>query len=116
MSYCMQETYEVHPAAGSNCYMQSTDYCTYIEDSQGYSSCDAQVLHNNNIYMEQAWAVNQPYTCSYPGNVFKSEYSDMDMALNQYNQPEYFTEEKSTFSQVQSPSYSQKKGRGNLFK
>ncbi|KAF4799324.1 Thyroid hormone receptor beta [Turdus rufiventris] len=59
--------------------------------------------------MEQAWAVNQPYTCSYPGNVFKSEYSDMDMALNQYNQPEFFTEEKPTFSQVQSPSYSQKK-------
>uniref|UniRef100_K7FM28 Thyroid hormone receptor beta n=1 Tax=Pelodiscus sinensis TaxID=13735 RepID=K7FM28_PELSI len=110
MSYCMQEIYEVHPAAGSNCYMQSADYCTYIEDSQSYSSCDAQVLHNNNIYMEQAWAVNQPYTCSYPGNVFKSEYSDMDMALNQYNQPEYFTEEKPTFSQVQSPSYSQKKG------
>ncbi|NXE48239.1 THB protein, partial [Dromaius novaehollandiae] len=110
MNYCMQEIYEVHPAAGSNCYMQSTDYCTYIEDNQGYSSCDAQVLHSNNIYMEQAWAVNQPYTCSYPGNVFKSEYSDMDMALNQYNQPEYFTEEKSTFSQVQSPSYSQKKG------
>ncbi|XP_027736775.1 thyroid hormone receptor beta isoform X2 [Empidonax traillii] len=110
MNYCMQEIYEVHPAAGSNCYMQSTDYCTYIEDNQGYSSCDAQVLHSNNIYMEQAWAVNQPYTCSYPGNVFKSEYSDMDMALNQYNQPEYFTEEKPTFSQVQSPSYSQKKG------
>ncbi|POI28423.1 hypothetical protein CIB84_007827 [Bambusicola thoracicus] len=80
------------------------------KDNQGYSSCDAQVLHSNNIYMEQAWAVNQPYTCSYPGNVFKSEYSDMDMALNQYNQPEYFTEEKPTFSQVQSPSYSQKKG------
>ncbi|XP_017682932.1 PREDICTED: thyroid hormone receptor beta isoform X2 [Lepidothrix coronata] len=110
MNYCMQEIYEVHPAASSNCYMQSTDYCTYIEDNQGYSSCDAQVLHSNNIYMEQAWAVNQPYTCSYPGNVFKSEYSDMDMALNQYNQPEYFTEEKPTFSQVQSPSYSQKKG------
>ncbi|NWI82947.1 THB protein, partial [Dryoscopus gambensis] len=110
MNYCMQEIYEVHPAAGSNCYMQSTDYCTYIEDNQGYSSCDAQVLHSNNIYMEQAWAVNQPYTCSYPGNVFKSEYSDMDMALNQYNQPEFFTEEKPTFSQVQSPSYSQKKG------
>ncbi|NXS21774.1 THB protein, partial [Mystacornis crossleyi] len=110
MNYCMQEIYEVHPAASSNCYMQSTDYCTYIEDNQGYSSCDAQVLHSNNIYMEQAWAVNQPYTCSYPGNVFKSEYSDMDMALNQYNQPEFFTEEKPTFSQVQSPSYSQKKG------
>lgn len=116
MNYCMQEIYEVHPAAGSNCYMQSTDYCTYIEDNQGYSSCDAQVLHSNNIYMEQAWAVNQPYTCSYPGNVFKSEYSDMDMALNQYNQPEFFTEEKPTFSQVQSPSCSQKKGRGILFK
>lgn len=116
MSYCMQEIYEVHPAAGSNCSMQSADYCTYIEDSQGYSSCDAQVLHNNSISMEQAWAVNQPYTCSYPGNVFKSEYSGMDMALNPYNQLEYFTEEKATFSQVQSPSYSQKKGRGNLFK
>ncbi|EMP27620.1 Thyroid hormone receptor beta [Chelonia mydas] len=90
--------------------MQSADYCTYIEDSQGYSSCDAQVLHNNSISMEQAWAVNQPYTCSYPGNVFKSEYSGMDMALNPYNQLEYFTEEKATFSQVQSPSYSQKKG------
>ncbi|ETE61180.1 hypothetical protein L345_13071, partial [Ophiophagus hannah] len=109
MNYCVQEIYEAHSAANSNCYMQPSEYCTYIEDSQSYGSCDAQVLHNNNIYMEQAWAVNQPYTCSYPGNVFKSEYSDMDMALHQYNQTEYFTEEKPTFSQVQSPAFSQKK-------
>uniref|UniRef100_A0A5F7ZE22 Thyroid hormone receptor beta n=1 Tax=Macaca mulatta TaxID=9544 RepID=A0A5F7ZE22_MACMU len=110
MNYCMQEIYEVHPAAGSNCYMQSTDYYAYFEDSPGYSGCDAQAVPSNNIYMEQAWAVNQPYTCSYPGNMFKSKDSDLDMALNQYSQPEYFTEEKPTFSQVQSPSYSQKKG------
>ncbi|KAG8139191.1 putative Thyroid hormone receptor beta protein [Naja naja] len=110
MNYCVQEIYEAHSAANSNCYMQPSEYCTYIEDSQSYGSCDAQVLHNNNIYMEQAWAVNQPYTCSYPGNIFKSEYSDMDMALHQYNQTEYFTEEKPTFSQVQSPAFSQKKG------
>lgn len=114
MNYCMQEIYEAHSAANNNCYMQPSDYCTYIEDSQSYSSCDAQVLHNSNIYMEQAWTVNQPYTCSYPGNVFKSEYSDMDMALHQYNQTEYFTEEKPTFSQVQSPAFSQKKGRGKF--
>nr|XP_023476617.1 thyroid hormone receptor beta isoform X5 [Equus caballus] len=110
MNYCMQELYEVHPAAGSNCYMQATDYYAYFEDSPGYSGCNAQAVPSNNIYMEQAWAVNQPYTCSYPGNMLKSKDSDLDMALNQYSQPEYFTEEKPTFSQVQSPSYSQKKG------
>lgn len=83
MNYCMQEIYEVHPAAGSNCYMQSTDYYAYFEDSPGYSGCDAQAVPSNNIYMEQAWAVNQPYTCSYPGNMFKSKDSDLDMALSQ---------------------------------
>ncbi|XP_075443068.1 thyroid hormone receptor beta isoform X2 [Ascaphus truei] len=108
MSYCMQEMYDVHQTAGNNCYMQPPDYCTYIDDSQSYSTPEAQVLHTNNIYMEQAWAANQPYTCSYPGNMFKSEYSDMDLALNQYSQPEYFTEEKATY--LQSPMYSQKKG------
>lgn len=109
----MQETYEVYPAVSSNCYTQSSDCCTSVQGNHGYSSFDdAQVLHNNNIYMEQAWAVNQPYTCSYPGNVFKNECSDMDMALHPYSQPEYFTEEKPTFSQ--SLSYSQKKGRGNF--
>ncbi|MEE6466085.1 hypothetical protein FKM82_006829 [Ascaphus truei] len=107
MSYCMQEMYDVHQTAGNNCYMQPPDYCTYIDDSQSYSTPEAQVLHTNNIYMEQAWAANQPYTCSYPGNMFKSEYSDMDLALNQYSQPEYFTEEKATY--LQSPMYSQKK-------
>nr|XP_014349532.1 PREDICTED: thyroid hormone receptor beta [Latimeria chalumnae] len=110
MNYCMQEMYDVHPAIGSNCYVQPTDYCRYTEDSQGYSSCDAQVLHNNNVYMEQVWTANQPYNCSYPGNMFKSENCNMDMALNHYGQPDYFSEEQSTFSQVHSPSYSQKKG------
>lgn len=110
----MQEIYEVHPAAGSNCYMQSTGYYTYFEDSPGSSGCDVQAVPSNSIYMEQAWAVNQPYTSSYPGNMFKSKDSDLDMALNQYNQPEYFTEEKPTFSQVQSPSYSPKKGRDHF--
>lgn len=111
MNFCVQELYEVHPAAGSNCYMQATDYYTYFEDSPGYSGGNAQAVPSNNIYMEQAWAVNQPYTCSYPGNVLKSKDSDLDMALNQYSQPDYFTEEKPTFSQAQSPAYSQKKGR-----
>ncbi|EPY87230.1 Thyroid hormone receptor beta-2 isoform 1-like protein [Camelus ferus] len=110
MNYCLQELYEVHPAAGSNCYMQATDYYAYFEDSPGYSGCTAQAVPSNNIYMEQAWAVNQPYTCSYPGNLLKSKDSDLDMALNQYSQPEYFPEEKPTFSQGQSPSSSQKKG------
>ncbi|KAM4706376.1 thyroid hormone receptor beta [Rhinophrynus dorsalis] len=110
MNYCMQEMYDVHQSASNNCCMQPSDYCTYIEDSQSYCSSEAQVLHNNNIYMEQAWAVNQPYTCSYPGNMFKSEYSEMDMALNQYSQSDYFPEEKTTFSQSHSPMYAQKKG------
>ncbi|KAM8966530.1 thyroid hormone receptor beta [Pelodytes ibericus] len=110
MNYCMPEIYDVHQAVSTNCCMQPPDYCTYIEDSQSYSTSEAQVLHNNSIYMEQAWAVNQPYTCSYPGNMFKSEYSEMDMALNQFSQTDYFPEEKTTFSQGQSPMYSQKKG------
>ncbi|XP_008047859.1 thyroid hormone receptor beta isoform X1 [Carlito syrichta] len=110
MNYCMQEIYEVHPAASSNCYMQSTDHYAYFEDSPGYGGCDGQAVPSNNIYMEQAWAVNQPYTCSYPGNMFKSKESDLDMALNQYSQPEYFAEEKPTFPPGQSPSHSQKKG------
>jgi thyroid hormone receptor beta len=110
----MQEMYEVHLAASSNCYMQATDCYTDLEDSPGYSGGDAQTVPNNNIYMEQAWAVNQPFTCSYPGNMFKSKDSDLDMALNQYSHPEHFPEEKPTLPQVQSPSYSQKKGRDHF--
>lgn len=72
----MQELYEVHPAAGSNCYMQATDYYAYFEDSPGYSGCNAQAVPSNNIYMEQAWAVNQPYTCSYPGNMLDGLTAD----------------------------------------
>lgn len=111
MNYCIQEMYEMPQCASNTFCMQPSEYCTYIEDSENYSSCEAYVLHNNNIYMDQAWAVNQAYTSSYPGNMFKSEYSEMDMALNSYNQPEYFSEEKATFSQGQSPMFSQKKGR-----
>lgn len=111
MNYCIQEMYDMpQPAVNTYC-MQPAEYCTYIEDSQNYSSCEAHVLHSNNIYMDQAWAVNQAYTSSYPGNMFKSEYSEMDMALNSYNQPGYFSEEKATFAQGQSPMFSQKKGR-----
>ncbi|XP_069586093.1 thyroid hormone receptor beta isoform X1 [Ranitomeya imitator] len=110
MNYCLQEMYEMPQCASNTFCMQPPEYCTYIEDSETYSSCEAYVLHNNNIYMDQAWAVNQAYTSSYPGNMFKSEYSEMDMALNSYNQPEYFSEEKATFSQGQSPMFSQKKG------
>ncbi|KAG8572959.1 hypothetical protein GDO81_012228 [Engystomops pustulosus] len=110
MNYCIQEMYEMPQCASNTFCMQPSEYCTYLEDSENYSSCEAYVLHNNNIYMDQAWAVNQAYTSSYPGNMFKSEYSEMDMALNSYNQPEYFSEEKATFSQGQSPMFSQKKG------
>lgn len=114
MNYCMQEIYEVHPAAGSNRSMQPSGSYACLEDSPGSSGCGAQAVPSHNIYMEQAWALNQPYTCSYPGNMFKSKDSDLDMALNQYSHPDYFTEEKPTFSQGQSPSYSQKKGRDHV--
>lgn len=109
----MPEAHEVCPAASSNCYMQVTDYLTYLEDSPAYSGRDVQAVPGNSIYMEQAWAVNQPYTCSYPGNLFKSKDSDLDMALSQYSQPAYLPEEK-PFPQVQSPPHSQKKGRDSL--
>ncbi|XP_069504955.1 thyroid hormone receptor beta isoform X2 [Ambystoma mexicanum] len=105
MNYCMQEA-EAPPGSGSSCYMQPGDFCAYVDDSQGYATCDAPALHNSHIYMEQAWAANQPYTCSYPGNT----YSDMDMTVDQYGPAEYFTDEQSTFTQGLSPSYSPKKG------
>ncbi|MBN3286691.1 THB protein, partial [Polyodon spathula] len=80
MNYCMQEMYNVHHTTGSNFLVQPIDYCMHTEESQGYNSCDAQVLQNN-AYMEQAWVTNQPYICSYPGNVFKGyipSYLDKD--------------------------------------
>lgn len=114
MNSCMQEIYEVHPAASSNRSMQLSDSYACLEDSPGSNSCGAVAVPSHSIYMEQAWALNQPYTCSYPGNMFKSKDSDLDMALNQYGQPEYFTEEKPTFPQGRSPSYSQRKGRDHI--
>lgn len=110
MNYCMPEVQGVCPAGSSNGYTQVTDCLTYLEDSPAYSGRDVQAVPGNSIYMDQAWAVNQPYTCSYPGNLFKSKDSDLDMALSQYSQPAYLPEEK-PFPQVQSPPHSQKKGR-----
>ncbi|OBS74289.1 hypothetical protein A6R68_15175 [Neotoma lepida] len=104
-----KDSMEVCPAASSSGYMQVTDCLTYLEDSPAYSGRDVQAVPGNGIYMDQAWAVNQPYTCSYPGNLFKSKDSDLDMALSQYSQPAYLPEEK-PFPQVQSPPHSQKKG------
>ncbi|KAK1172264.1 thyroid hormone receptor beta-A isoform X2 [Acipenser oxyrinchus oxyrinchus] len=109
MNYCMQEMYDVHHATGSNFLVQPIDYCMHTDESQGYNSCDVQVLQNN-AYMEQAWVTKQPYTCSYPGNVFKGELCNMDMALNHYHQTEYFTDGKADFSQVQWTAGSPKKG------
>lgn len=114
MNYCMPEVHEVCPAASSNCYMQVTDYLAYLEDSPALSGRDVQAVPSSSIYMEQAWAVNQPYTCSYPGNLFKSKDSDLDMALSQSSQPAHLPEEK-PFPQVQSPPHSQKKGRDSGF-
>ncbi|MGH0120608.1 UNVERIFIED_CONTAM: hypothetical protein FKN15_014539 [Acipenser sinensis] len=107
MNYCMQEMYDVHHATGSNFLVQPKDYCMHTDESQGYNSYDAQVLQNN-AYMEQAWVTNQPYICSYPGNVFKGELCNMDMALNHCHQTEYFTDGKAV-SQVQWTAGSTKK-------
>ncbi|EDL94087.1 thyroid hormone receptor beta, isoform CRA_a [Rattus norvegicus] len=109
MNYCVPEVHEVCPAAGSNRYMQVTDYLAYLEDSPAYSGCDVQAVPGSSIYLEQAWTLNQPYTCSYPGNLFKSKDSDLDMALSQYSQPAHLPEEK-PFPQVRSPPHSHKKG------
>ncbi|MBN3325676.1 THB protein, partial [Atractosteus spatula] len=109
MNYCMQEMYEMHHAMGSNFPVQPVEYCMYTSESQGYNNCDPQVLHNN-ACMEQAWVPNQPYTCSYPGNVFKSEFCNMDMALSHCHQTDYFTDGKTDFSEVQWTPESQKKG------
>ncbi|XP_028674000.1 thyroid hormone receptor beta isoform X2 [Erpetoichthys calabaricus] len=109
MNYCMQETYNVHHGTGNSYPVQPVDYCMYADESQCYSNCEPQVLHNN-ACMEQAWLVNQPYTCSFPGNVFKNEYCSVDMALNHYHQTECFADGKTDFSQVQWMPGSQKKG------
>ncbi|XP_066571825.1 thyroid hormone receptor beta isoform X3 [Amia ocellicauda] len=109
MNYCMQEMYEMHHGAPINYPVQPAEYCMYTNESQGYNNCEPQVLHNN-ACMEQTWAANQPYTCSYPGNMFKSEFCNMDMALSYYHQTDYFTEGKTDFSQVQWTPGSQKKG------
>ncbi|KAG2465176.1 thyroid hormone receptor beta isoform X4 [Polypterus senegalus] len=109
MNYCIQETYNVHHGTGNNYPVQPVDYCMYADESQCYSNCEPQVLHNN-ACMEQAWLANQPYTCSYPGNVFKNEYCSVDMALNHYHQTECFADGKTDFSQVQWMPGSQKKG------
>ncbi|MGH0144716.1 UNVERIFIED_CONTAM: hypothetical protein FKN15_020552 [Acipenser sinensis] len=100
MNYCMQEMYHVHQTTGSNFPVQPIDYYMHTDESQGYSSCDAQLLHNN-ACMEQAWVTNQPYISSYPGNMLKSEFCNMDMALNHYQQTEYFADGKADFSHIQ---------------
>ncbi|MBN3279979.1 THBB protein, partial [Polyodon spathula] len=100
MNYCRQEMHDVHHTRDSNFLVQPIDYYMHTDESQGYNSCDAQILHNN-AFMEQAWVTNQPYISSYPGNVLKSEFCNMDMALNHYQQTEYFSDGKADFSHIQ---------------
>ncbi|XP_007893682.1 thyroid hormone receptor beta isoform X1 [Callorhinchus milii] len=106
MNYCMQERYDGTIEASNDYCMQPPSYCMYSGGNQVYNSYEAQTLHNSNICMDPTWVANQP--SSYPGNLFKNDYCNMDSSMNSLCQAEYFTDETDVYYQDQSSTF--KKG------
>ncbi|KAK2864598.1 hypothetical protein Q7C36_003752 [Tachysurus vachellii] len=117
MNYCMPDMYEMpHGMAGGYTVPGGSEYCMYGGDVSAFGHCESQPLHHNPSCMEQAWPPGQPltgvYSGTYPGTnpAFKSEYCTMEVPLSHYQQPDYFSDDRPDFSQMQWIQVPHKKG------
>ncbi|KAL4629677.1 thyroid hormone receptor beta isoform X2 [Arapaima gigas] len=119
MNYCMSEMYEMPHSTGGGCpvaggytaHGSGSEYCMYGGEGPGFGHCEPHPSHHATC-MEQAWPASQPYACAYPSAnpVFKSEFCSMEVPLSHYHQPDYFSEGKADFSQMQWMQGPHKKG------
>ncbi|XP_017577274.1 thyroid hormone receptor beta isoform X2 [Pygocentrus nattereri] len=113
MNYCMSDMYELpHGANGGYTVPGGGEYCMYGGEGPAFGHCEPQPLHHHPPCMEQAWPNNQPYACAYAGsnNVFKSEFCSMEVPLSHYHQPDYFSDSRPDFAQMQWIQAPHKKG------
>ncbi|XP_030644312.1 thyroid hormone receptor beta isoform X1 [Chanos chanos] len=112
MNYCVSDLYEMpHSAAGGYTVPGGGEYCMYGGEGPSFAHCEPQSLHHPPC-VDQMWPAGQPYVCGYPGNnpVFKSEFCNMGIPLGLEHQPEYFSDARQDFSQMQWIHGPQKKG------
>lgn len=117
MNYCMPDMYEMpHGMAGGYPVPGGGEYCMYGGDGSNFGHCESQPLHHNPPCVEQAWQPSQPYPAVYPGSypggnpAFKSEFCTMEVPLSHYQHPDYFSEGRPDFSQMQWIQLPHKKG------
>ncbi|XP_048058442.1 thyroid hormone receptor beta isoform X1 [Megalobrama amblycephala] len=113
MNYCMSDMYDIaHGVSGGYAVAPGGEYCMYGGEGPGFTHCEPQPLHHHPPSMEQAWPPSQPYECPFTGGnpVFKSELCSMEVPLSHYHQPDYYSDGRPDFSQMQWMQGPHKKG------
>lgn len=114
MNYCMPDMYDIgHGVNGGYAVPSGGEYCMYDCEGPGFTRCEPQPLHHHPPSMEQAWSPNHPYGCPFTGvnpNMFKSEFCSMEVPLSHYPQPDYYSDGRPDFSQMQWMQGPHKKG------
>lgn len=113
MNYCMSDMYDIaHGVSGGYAVPPGGEYCMYGGEGPGFTHCEPQPLHHHPPSMEQAWPPSQPYGCPFTGGnpVFKSELCSMEVPLSHYHQPDYYSDGRPDFSQMQWMQGPHKKG------
>uniref|UniRef100_A0A8C1VD23 Thyroid hormone receptor beta n=1 Tax=Cyprinus carpio TaxID=7962 RepID=A0A8C1VD23_CYPCA len=113
MNYCMSDMYDTGQGViGGYAVPPGGEYCMYGGEGPGFTHCEPQPLHHHPPSMEQAWPPSQPYGCTFTGGnpVFKSELCSMDVPLSHYHQPDYYSDGRPDFSQMQWMQGPHKKG------
>lgn len=113
MNYCMSDMYDIgQGVSGGYVVPPGGEYCMYGGEGPGFTHCEPQPLHHHPPNMEQAWPPSQPYGCPFTGGnpVFKSELCSMEVPLSHYHQPDYYSDGRPDFSQMQWMQGPHKKG------
>uniref|UniRef100_A0A8C1LYA7 Thyroid hormone receptor beta n=1 Tax=Cyprinus carpio TaxID=7962 RepID=A0A8C1LYA7_CYPCA len=113
MNYCMSDMYDIGQGViGGYAVPPGGEYCMYGGEGPGFTHCEPQPLHHHPPSMEQAWPPSQPYGSTFTGGnpVFKSELCSMDVPLSHYHQPDYYSDGRPDFSQMQWMQGPHKKG------
>jgi len=100
----MSDMYDIgHGVNGGYAVPPGGEYCMYGGEGPGFTHCEPQPLHHHPPSMEQAWPPSQPYGCPFNGAnpVFKSELCSMEVPLSHYHQPDYYSDGRPDFSQMQ---------------
>ncbi|XP_046700369.1 thyroid hormone receptor beta isoform X3 [Silurus meridionalis] len=117
MNYCVPDVYGMpHGMAGGYTVPGGGEYCMYAGDGSTFGHCEPQAIHHNPTCMEQPWPAGQPYPSMYPATypgsnpAFKNEFCTTEVPLSHFQQPDYFSDCRPDFSQMQWIQVQHKKG------